>query len=107
MRPVAPARAARSRPAGRSLSVRLAANRYAVLLPADADDQDGSIEQPVHDVVREPDPVVHEGRVIAPALHEERRRFARLERSGHLDVDVLPVVEDANGPPREALAADD
>jgi hypothetical protein len=41
-------------------------------------------------------------------LHEQRRRLARLERRRrHLDVDVLAVVEAAEGPPGQPLAPED
>jgi hypothetical protein len=71
-----------------------AENRHTVVLPAYADDQDVGVE-PVHDVVRKPDVVVHQGRLAVAALHEERWRFAHREPGRRLDVGMLPAVKAA------------
>src|SRR5207245_2089449 len=93
------ARGARGRRAAASLPVSLPLDRHAILVATHADDQGCRVEEAVHHVVRESNPVVHERR-LAAALHQQSRRLACLERSRHLDVNVLSIVEDADRSPR-------
>jgi hypothetical protein len=63
------------------LSGFLAANRRAIVWWPTPPIKTAASKKPVHDVVRKSDPVVHQGRLAATALHEERRRLARRTRN--------------------------
>src|SRR5713226_5929038 len=74
-------------------------NRYAVLLPAHAGDQHRLIEQPVDHVIIATHPVVHHLTAVA-RRDQERWRLTRFHTRRHLQVDMCPVVESSDWPPR-------
>jgi hypothetical protein len=81
-------------------------NGDAVLVSADANDEDHGVEELVDDVVLLAKPVVRERSVADAALDQERRSLRDAHRPGHLDVHVGAVVEDPHGLPGDVGTVD-
>lgn len=57
--------------------------------------QFGRAEQPIHDVVRRAETVVHQLPVTLRTNDEQRRQFTLRDACGELDIDFLAVIEGA------------
>src|SRR5436309_1835593 len=69
-----------------------AADGDALLVRADANHENGRVEELVDDVVLLSESVVHQRRVAGPRVGEKRGRFRHAHRLRHLDVHVRAVV---------------
>jgi hypothetical protein len=75
------------------------------LLALAAQPQFGRAEQAIDDVIRSAVAMIDELVLAGGTDHEQRRQLALGDARGELDVDLLPVVEGGNRPPRIALIA--